>query len=232
MTLSDLPRRPLLADEVIDRLRSQIVSGAWPVGSRIPTEAALSVTFGVARNTIREAVRALAHTGLLSIKQGSGTFVVATSELAEVMRRRFADADPRHLAEVRSALESAASALAAARRTDADLDRLDAALADREAAWGAGEGARFVSADLALHRAVIAAAHNDVLTELYADLAGAVAEFLQADLDGELPERQYLDHSRLVQAVRDGDAQRAAAEAGTHAFGWAFDWKRRDRSET
>lgn len=116
------PRRSALSEQVIAALRAQITSGEWPVGSRIPTEPELVEQLGVARNTVREAVRALAHNGLLDIRQGSGTYVVATSELAGVMHRRFAGADPRHIAELRSSLESSAARLAAQRRTEKDLN--------------------------------------------------------------------------------------------------------------
>src|SRR6478672_12655028 len=101
MALSTTRRTPL-SDQVIAQLRNQITSGEWPVGSRIPTEPELVAQLGVARNTVREAVRALAHNGLLDIRQGSGTYVVATSEFAAVMQRRFAGADARHVAELRS----------------------------------------------------------------------------------------------------------------------------------
>ncbi|MGW6455806.1 FadR/GntR family transcriptional regulator, partial [Streptomyces sp. NPDC055078] len=110
------PRRAGLTDQVIAQLRNQITSGVWPVGSRIPTEPELVEQLGVARNTVREAVRALAHNGLLDIRQGSGTYVLATSELAGVMHRRFAEAGPRDVAEVRCTLESWAPPGGARRR--------------------------------------------------------------------------------------------------------------------
>src|SRR5882757_7038491 len=131
MNLEPVPRAATLADQVIARLRAEIVSGAWPVGSRIPTEPELVERLGVARNTVREAVRALAHNGLLDIRQGSGTFVVATSELAGVMGRRFADANPLHVAELRASLEATAAALAARRRDDTDLRHLEQLLERR-----------------------------------------------------------------------------------------------------
>src|SRR6478736_2775198 len=106
-------RRSALADQVIAQLRNQITTGEWPVGSRIPTETQLVEQLGVARNTVREAVRALAHNGLLDIRQGSGTYVLATSELAGVMHRRFADADQDQVAELRSTLETSAAGFAA-----------------------------------------------------------------------------------------------------------------------
>ncbi|TVL90708.1 FadR family transcriptional regulator [Streptomyces sp. LX-29] len=210
------PRRSALADQVIAQLRAQITSGEWPVGSRIPTEPELVEQLGVARNTVREAVRALAHNGLLDIRQGSGTYVVATSELAGVMNRRFADSEPRHVAELRGALETKAAQLAAERRTAQDLRQLDALLERRERAWESGDAEAFVEADARLHMAVVAASHNEVLAELYADLAGVLRSFLRADVGTELRPEAHMDHARLVAAIRDGDGARAAAEASTH----------------
>lgn len=213
------PRRSALADQVIAQLRAQITSGEWPVGSRIPTEPELVEQLGVARNTVREAVRALAHNGLLDIRQGSGTYVVATSELVGVMNRRFADARPGHVAELRSALEAAAARLAAQRRTEQDLRQIDTLLARREAAWRSGAAAAFVEADATLHMAIVAASHNDVIAEIYADLGGVLRDFLRADVGEELRPEAHMDHARLVEAIRAGDGERAAAEASAHPFG-------------
>ncbi|WP_030841306.1 FadR/GntR family transcriptional regulator [Streptomyces hygroscopicus] len=216
------PRRSALADQVISQLRAQITSGEWPVGSRIPTEPELVEQLGVARNTVREAVRALAHNGLLDIRQGSGTYVLATSELAGVMHRRFAGADPGHVIELRIALETTAAQLAAERRTEQDLRQLDAQLARRERAWVAGDPGAFVEADTTFHMAIVAASHNDVLAELYADLGAVVRAFLRADLDTRMGPETYVDHGRLVTAIREGDGERAAAEAATHPLGCRF----------
>ncbi|MEV5281221.1 FadR/GntR family transcriptional regulator [Streptomyces sp. NPDC051994] len=217
MTLSS-PRRSALADQVIAQLRNQITSGEWPVGARIPTEPELVEQLGVARNTVREAVRALAHNGLLDIRQGSGTYVVATSELAGVMHRRFADADPRHVAELRSTLESSAARLAARRRTERELKQLDTLLDRREEAWASGDREAFVAADATLHLAVVAASHNDVLTELYADLGHLLRDWLRDDVGLDMTPNNHMDHARMVDAIRMGDAETAATEAAAHAF--------------
>ncbi|MFB7473893.1 FadR/GntR family transcriptional regulator [Kitasatospora sp. NPDC056184] len=213
MALSS-PRRTPLSDQVIAQLRAQITSGEWAVGSRIPTEAALVEQLGVARNTVREAVRALAHNGLLDIRQGSGTYVLATSELAGVMHRRFADADRAQVTELRVTLETAAAGLAAGRRTDRDLALIDAALARREDAWRSGDAEDFVQADAAFHQAVVSAAHNDVLAVLYADLGEVTRAQLRHEVGPELVAERYLGHDRIVDAIRAGDAQRASDEAG------------------
>jgi DNA-binding FadR family transcriptional regulator len=207
------PRREPLADQVIAQLRAQITSGEWPVGSRIPTEAELVERLGVARNTVREAVRALAHNGLLDIRQGSGTYVLATSELAGVMHRRFAEAEKSEVTELRLALEAAAARLAATRRTAQDLRLLQTALKRREEAWGSGDAEAFVLNDAAFHQAVMAASHNRVLSDLYADLGEVLREELRETVGPVLEQHRYVTHAGILDAIRDGDAERAAAEA-------------------
>ncbi|MCF3121694.1 MULTISPECIES: FadR/GntR family transcriptional regulator [Streptomyces] len=212
------PRRSALSEQVISELRNQISSGEWPIGSRIPTEPELVEQLGVARNTVREAVRALAHNGLLDIRQGSGTYVVATSELAGVMQRRFADAEPRHIAELRSTLESSAARLAARRRTERDLKQLDALMVRREEAWASGDAEAFVTADATFHMAVVAASHNDVMTALYADLGEVLRDWLREDIGKDLTPESHMDHTRLVDAIRAQDAEAAGTEAAGYPF--------------
>ncbi|MEW2000899.1 FadR/GntR family transcriptional regulator [Streptomyces coelicoflavus] len=212
------PRRSALSEQVITALRQQITSGEWPIGSRIPTEPELVEQLGVARNTVREAVRALAHNGLLDIRQGSGTYVVATSELAGVMQRRFAGAAPQHIAELRSTLESAAARLAAERRTDKDLKQIDGLLLRREEAWESGEAEAFVTADATFHLAVVAASHNDVMTAMYADLSEVLRDWLRGDVGEGMSPAMHMDHGRLVDAIRAGDAATAADEAAAYPF--------------
>src|SRR5664279_4331755 len=111
-------RRTGLIDQVIDQLREQIVAGAWAIGARIPTEAELAQLTGTSRNTVREAVQSLVHAGLLERRQGSGTYVLASSELAGAVGRRVASAHSTHILEVRRTLEVGAARLAALRRSE------------------------------------------------------------------------------------------------------------------
>jgi DNA-binding FadR family transcriptional regulator len=209
-----VPPRGQRVRETITQLRARILGGEWPVGGRIPTEPQLVAALGVGRNTVREAVRALVHAGVLECRQGSGTYVVSTDELAPVVARRFTDDRMAEVVEVRRAFEVEAARLAALRRTPDDLAALDGALATREAAWRSGRVADFVEADAALHTAVVAAAHNGMLAELYASVGAALrGTVAQAMGDALTPER-YVDHGRLVDAIRAGDPAHAAIEAG------------------
>jgi DNA-binding FadR family transcriptional regulator len=200
--------------QVIDQLREQVTTGAWPVGGRIPTEPQLVEALGVGRNTVREAVRALVHAGVLECRQGSGTYVVSADELSGAVSRRLASAQVAEAVEVRRAFEVEAARLAAQRRTREDLAALDGALGDREAAWRSGRVADFVEADAVLHAAIVAAAHNGMLAELYASFGSATRATIADGVGAELHQDKYVDHSRLVAAIRAGDPTRAAAEAG------------------
>jgi len=206
-------RRSALVDQVIGQLRAQIASGEWAVGARIPTEPELVALLGVGRNTVREGVRALAHAGLLEIRQGSGTYVRGASELAGAVHRRVADSHSREALEVRRALELEAVRLAALRRTDDDLAAIRQALARREEAWAVGDVQTWVDADVRLHQFIVEAAHNTLLRDLYFDLGDAIRHAMQADFGEHLTEEAYIDHSRLVAAIADRDADTAVREA-------------------
>ncbi|MEV4410467.1 FCD domain-containing protein [Catellatospora sp. NPDC049609] len=208
------PSRQGLVPQVIEQLRTQIATGEWPVGSRIPTEPDLVAALGVGRNTVREAVRALVHAGVLECRQGSGTYVTATHELTGVVARRLAAAEIAEAIEVRRAFEVEAARLAAVRRTPADLAALDQLLARREQLWRAGDAAAFVAADADLHVAIVAAAHNAMLAELYASFGGAMRASLSQQIGETLTPDKYVEHDDLVEAIRAGDPERAARAAG------------------
>ena len=214
-----VPPRGHRVHQTIERLRARILGGEWPVGARIPTEPQLVAALGVGRNTVREAVRALVHAGVLECRQGSGTYVVSTDELAPVVARRLTDDRMTEVVEVRRAFEVEAARLAALRRTPEDLAALDAALAAREAAWRSGRVDEFVEADAALHTVVVAAAHNPMLAELYASVGAALRRTVAQAMGPALTAERYVDHGRLVAAIRAGDPTRAAIEAGAFLEG-------------
>nr|WP_027343446.1 FadR/GntR family transcriptional regulator [Hamadaea tsunoensis] len=215
MSLQSASRQPLVT-QVAEQLRAQIAAGEWPVGSRIPTETDLVAAFGVGRNTVREAVNALVHAGVLERRQGSGTFVTAADELTGPLSRAVADAHPSEAIEVRRAFEVEAARLAALRRTPEDLSAMDAALAAREEAWQAGDAAEFVEVDAQLHMIVVRAAHNDMLADLYSSFGAALRASILRSFNGKLTPETYCDHSELIAAIHAGDPMRAATAAGSY----------------
>ncbi|WP_067185214.1 FadR/GntR family transcriptional regulator [Microtetraspora niveoalba] len=213
MPLGTLRPSPLV-EQATEHLREQITGGHWPVGTRLPGENALAKTLGVGRSTVREALRALAGAGLVQARQGSGVFVIA-AEPAEDWPARLRRAAVTDVYEVRMMVEVQAARLAAVRRGDADVAALADALEARRAA-GRADDAAFVDADIALHAAVVAAAGNPVLVDLFAEFVPALRQGLidLVDLLGlreEDPDHGDAAHAALVDAVTRGDADAASA---------------------
>ncbi|WP_282784181.1 MULTISPECIES: FCD domain-containing protein [unclassified Nocardia] len=204
-------RRTSLIAQVTEQLRAEIRSGRWPVGSRIPTEPELTELTGTGRNTVREAVQALVHAGMLERRQGSGTYVISTSNLGATLNQYFADAQERDILELRRALDTTAAALAARRRDEADIADLRRLLEERRLSWD-DDNPVAIEADLQLHRAIVAASHNAVYLEFYDSLLPVIEAGIRsrtAKSGGSFE----AEHVELVEAVIAGDPDRAAAAA-------------------
>ncbi|MGV9378280.1 FadR/GntR family transcriptional regulator [Nonomuraea sp. NPDC003707] len=217
MPLGSLRPSPLV-EQATQHLREQITQGEWPVGTRLPGENALAKALGVGRSTVREALRALAGAGLVQARQGSGVFVIATAittAIAEDWPARLRRAAITDVYEVRMMVETQAARMAAQRRTEEDVAALEEALAARARA-ASQDDAAFVDADIALHAAVVAAAGNPVLTDLFAEFAPALREGLIGlvevlGLRAHDRNPGHDTHAELVAAVRDGDGDAAGA---------------------
>jgi DNA-binding FadR family transcriptional regulator len=201
-------RRTSLIAQVTEQLRIEIREGRWPVGGRIPTEPELTELTGVGRNTVREAVQALVHAGVLERRQGSGTYVIATSEVGGALSKYFADAHERDVLELRQALDTTAAVLAAQRRDDADIANLTRLLEERKASWDE-QNPRAIKADVELHRAVVVASHNAVYLQFYDSLLPVIEEGIRSRT-AKSGESFDAEHRSLVEAIIDGDAEQAA----------------------
>jgi GntR family transcriptional repressor for pyruvate dehydrogenase complex len=209
-------QRAGLVVQVIEELVAQVTAGVWGPGDRLPSLTDLCVELDVGRSTLREAVQALAHRGVLEARQGSGTFVRAedTGLPLGVRLRRAAVLD---VYEARRGLEVEAARLAATRRSAEDLGALVAAAEGRRHARTAGVVTEWALADVALHRAVFAATHNPVLAHLFDSFADAQRQaFEDATADPVSRVDTAPEHDALVDAIAAGDP--VAAVTATRSY--------------
>lgn len=209
-------RRQPLAAQAAELLLDRIRAGEWQLGHKLPGETTLAAQLGVGRSTLREAIRELAGHGVLESRQGAGVFVTAlesADDWDEVLRR----ADIVAVIEARIAIEAEAAALAAQRRTPADLRIMRRALSTR--ARAGHSVAELVDADTAFHRSVIAAAHNDVLLNLFDAFVPrvhrAMSEMLRMRPMAD-PAADHDTHEVLFDAIRDRAADTAATVSRLH----------------
>ncbi|MED7947633.1 FadR/GntR family transcriptional regulator [Streptomyces sp. BE20] len=214
-----------LHQQIIDIIGGRIVSGTHAPGSLLHPDQ-LEQEIGVSKTVLREALRVLASKGLIESRQKRGTFVRPRADWnlldADLLRWQGTGVPDKgflaNLGEVRSIMEPAAARLAAQRREEADLADLADAL-ERMAAAGDDTHAA-VEADLAFHRALLAAAHNELLTRM------------EVVIEAGLRVRDHLVHSAehwadpvpahraVMDAVRARDPQ-AAEHAVQHLLAQA-----------
>lgn len=145
-----------LARKFLDEIRD----GAWPVGARLPAERDLAVMFGVSRPTVREAIIALEVRGIVEVRIGSGTFVVAQPVATEV---KGFDISAIELTEARLLFEGEAAALAAAQITDDELADIERLLGEIALENLQPDGT--VHADQEFHLAIARATRNSAIIE-------------------------------------------------------------------
>lgn len=185
-----------LRDVVVDNLRERIIEGELEPGRRL-VERDLATELDVSRITLREALQQLASEGLVTLAPRRGAWVSSLSL-----------DDVHHLFDVRVPLEVLAARSAALRRTDADLERLEAAVAGSRTAVDGGDPSQAAHHNVGFHLVIVEAAANPVLTSMIGSIAGQLQRLFrlaQEFDDSALPE----EHAELLDALRRGDADEA-----------------------
>ncbi len=190
-------------EALTDAIRREILSGAVPAGAQL-RETELCARYGVARQSVRSALQALVHAGLLRHEQNRGAFVP-----------RFSPADVEDIHLLRTAIET--EAIVAVTQSGIGLRPIEAALERLErlrddAAWDDA-----VDADLALHAAIVAALGSPRVLRTYEGLL-AEQRLLLAHVEDHYPRRPVLGpiHRGIVDAIRVGDPVAARAVLRAH----------------
>ncbi len=216
------------SDVLAGKLQEQILSGAFPPGSSLPTERELVVATGLSRGSIREGLRILETQGLVNTRAGRyGGAVVSQPSDALLANHisvfaRGRSISLRSLVEVRQALAPMIAYLAAQNRTAEDLAELKRVSAVLEAT-ASSDLNTFLDENANWHTALAAASHNELLFALAASIfplmmeASRIENFASEAVRG-LAVRA---HRRILQAIDDGDADtaRRRAERDVQAYG-------------
>ncbi len=212
-------KRGRLSDQIFGQIFERIVSGKLNVGDQLPSENELAEQFTVSRPVVREALMRLRADGLVTAHQGLGSFVsaqpasrlkalAAADNVAEYLRCQ----------EVRIPLEGEAARLAALRRSEAQMQAIDATHA--RFAASADEGRINAEEDLAFHRAIADAASNEFFVSVLDSTHEAMSGFMRLTISltrsGSARRAQKVleEHTAIVEAIRarDGDRARVAMQ--------------------
>ena len=212
-----------VTEDAIASIRRMILGGELRAGDRLPSEIELSERLNVSRNSLRETVRALSLLGVLATRQGDGTYVTslepdvvleATAFVVDLMPETL----DHELLQVRRILEPAATAIAAARISDAELAQLRACLEQIESASSIEE--RF-EADVRFHHLIVEASGNRTLAWLNRSLSSRTLRLQRwrAAVDPGVLARGTAEHEAIYQALVARDAELARAVDVSHIAG-------------
>ena len=203
----DSARLAKAAGQLRSALEQALLSGRWKEGERLPTERALSLQYGVARNTVRRALDGLEQQGLIHRHVGRGTF----RSVASPRPPEEEALSPAAVVECRLILEPEMIALAVARATPADLARMEECLHHTDTAAGLAD---FEKWDAALHDAFALATHNAAVIGMSRSLARVRerTDWGQLKARGNTAQHRAAlqeQHRGMVRAVRERDRDAA-----------------------
>ena len=209
-----------VTDEAIEKIKEMIVSGALRPGDRLPKESELAAELGLSRNSLREAVRALSLIRVLDVRQGDGTYVTSLDPQLLLEAMSFVvdfhqDDTVLEFLAVRRILEPAATAMAVARISDAELDELEGRL---DALGDSPSVEELVAADLEFHRGIVRLSGNSVLCSLLDGLSGPTtrARVWRGLTQRDAVSRTLHEHRAILAALRDRDSEAARSWATVH----------------
>lgn len=195
-----------MAAGVYEQLRQRIVSGDIPPGERL-TEIALAEDFGISRTPVREALRRLEQDGLVErAARGMRVRERSPNEILEIY-------------EVRILLETAAARAAATRRTPLDVARLEQ-LHENMVKTEVGDAQTMETINRRFHEMLWATSHNSTLIDVLTRLNSYLLRYRGTTLThGDRWKTVLKEHEELLDAIREGDADRAAEIAEEHMTG-------------
>ena len=199
-----LPDEQSLADQAYYAIREWIVTLDLAPGS-VVNERELMGRLGVGRTPVREALRDLAREQLVEVFPRRGMFVSSVDV-----------GDIAGLSEVRLLLESEAARLAAERRGDGDLEETDALLEELDGAAGERNARGLIDLDQRIHRHVARCAQNLFLETTLEEYYVLALRIWFVALDRVALDEAIAEHHAILEAIRDGDADRAAEVMRAH----------------
>jgi GntR family transcriptional repressor for pyruvate dehydrogenase complex len=216
VSLEPASRRKLsetVAEQLMEAFRD------LPPGTKVPSERELTKDLGVGRSTVREALNGLAVLGVLTIRHGQGAFIADDGPAAEahgdgrpsVLTTALERGVTREYIEARLMLEVEVTRLAAQRRTEEDLQRIEAALAVQERSLKANDIDSTIDVATSFNVLLAESAHNEVLAamvQVFVELMKERGPKLYA-LPG-FGDWDLAEHRGIYEAVRDQDSDRAA----------------------
>jgi len=207
-------------EDIAAQIRAELAAGRLKVGSRLPSERALSERFNVSRNTLREALRSLEHAGLIRLQKGASGGAFISERSGEAVVSGLLDLyhvgaiGPAQLTQARIWVESIIVREACQRATPEDLAELHRNIEQAQAATTAGDFALRAKTNIDFHRILARMTGNPIMVVMMDALLTVLLHFIRSigerDNPYTLPSRR-----RFMKHMEEGNVEAAVSEMET-----------------
>jgi len=209
--------RTTVVERVMEKMKELIASGQFKVGEQIPPEQELADMFGVARSSMREAIKIFHYLGVLESQTGRGTYVCDRGKIsteALTWSILLGENDIYEMVHLREVLEQAGLRLIAEGYRDnpekvavlmADLEK---EVATMRAATMNRDMAALILADYNFHGAIIRGSNNSLFTAIYSTLRSFMHEEIKKTYEGADIGKAAREHQEFIDTIKTGDVER------------------------
>ena len=214
-----------VTNTIMEQLEDRIIGGELSEGDKLPSEQELSEQAGVGRRAIREALKGLEMKGLITIKKGSGTFVMRNdfdSYIDTLMRNVHAylkldRAKLGHLLQYRELLAGSIIGMLTAEPKQEVIEELELSLNTQEEAYKNSNGAKYTRAHLDFHYIIINSLDNPIVTMMYTQVIKLLEPYMKkSGSSPDIMKTSIQEHREILNAIKNGDTSRAHQAFHSH----------------
>lgn len=207
---------------VIDYFKKKIIDGELRPGEKLPPEREIAEQLNVSRNSVREAIRIMDMTGVITSQQGSGNYITCEFQksLAETMTMMFAmdQIDYKQISQIRQALERLALSLAVTQATDEQIAEMEKLV---EKLDQSSDDEKNVVLDKKIHFTLAQASGNVLVLDFLEACSGVIDMFIKDVREEILRTEERKDrlnqcHRKLVEALKEKDENKGLEALDEH----------------
>lgn len=218
-------KRTTVVEHVMERMKQMIASGQFKVGDKLPTEQVLADMFGIARSSIREAIKIFHYLGILESQTGRGTYVCDRGHISSealTWSILLAENELYEMVQLREVLEQVGlQTLAGEYARDPasvapQIESLEREIENMKLAVAGQDVEALIRADYNFHGTIIGSSRNSLFVAIYHTLRAFMHEEIKKTLQGVNISKSIKEHSEFLDAIKAGNAGASVDLLKTH----------------
>ncbi len=218
-------KRKTVVEHVMEQMKEMIASGQFKIGDKIPTEQVLADMFGIARSSIREAIKIFHYLGVLESQTGRGTYVCGRGKISKealTWSILLGENDIYEMVQLREVLEQAGLQTLAQEYAQNPaavshlIESLHREIENMKDAVARQDLEALILADYNFHGTIIQSSNNSLFTAIYRTLRAFMHEEIKKTLQGVHISKSIREHLEFVEAIKTANVDATLELLRTH----------------